>query len=220
MKKIAPMISVFVITALIAALGGAGTAQADVYDSYRELKARQDRNEDYRITSYNGPSATAVIAIHGGSIEIGTSQLAKDVAERAGTDLYTFEGIKDSRNRILHITSSRFDEPVAKSLVAKSKHTLSIHGCTGSRPVTYLGGLDKRLAAKIESRLEKAGFKVRRAPSHLNGTHPSNICNENASDQGVQLELSYALRKSFFKNGKTTDTFKRYSAAIASVLKD
>lgn len=219
MKKISHIIATLIITALIVTLGWTGTAQADVYDNYRQLKVRQDKNEDYRITSYNGPSSTAVIAIHGGSIESGTSQMAKAVAKRTGADYYTFEGIKNRNNNILHITSSNFDEPIGKALVAKSTKTLSIHGCAGSSKFTYVGGQDKKLAAKVEARLEAAGFRVRRAPGRLNGNHPSNIANENAVDKGVQLELSTSLRRSFFKNGQTTGTFDRYAAALASALK-
>lgn len=219
MKKISHIIAALIITALIGTLGWTGTAQADVYDSYRQLQARQDKNSDYRIISFNGPSSTAVIAIHGGSIESGTSQMAKEVAKLTGADYYSFEGLKKSNNFVLHITSSNFDEPIGKALVAKSTRTLSIHGCAGSGKFTYVGGRDKKLAAKVKARLQAAGFRVSQAPGRLNGDHPSNIANENAVGKGVQLELSSSLRRTFFKDGQTTSTFDRYAEALAAALK-
>lgn len=207
-----------IITVLIATLGGPATAQADVYKNYRQLSSKQDEGVDYRITSYDGPTSTAVIAVHGGGIEPGTSQMTRKVAQLTGADLYLFEGLKDSNNFKLHITSSRFNEPEAKALVAKSKKTLSIHGCRGSAKVTYVGGQDKKLAAKIKSELKKAGFKVGKAPGNLNGNHPSNICNENAIGKGAQIELSYAMRQSLFDNGKKNAAFHRYAAALAAAL--
>lgn len=214
MKKISLLLAVLVITILI----WPATAQADVYKNFKQLKANQDKNVDYRITYYNGPSSTAVIAIHGGQIEIGTSELAKEVAKLSGSDLYTFEGIKKSNNSVLHITSSRFDEPIGKALVAESDKTLSIHGCIRSYKITYVGGRDKQLAAKVKASLKKAGFKVGTAPGHLNGDSKYNICNENAINKGVQLEISTAQRKAFFNGGEKTKTFYRFAEALADAL--
>lgn len=214
MKNFSLLLAVIVAFTLV----WPGSAQADVYKSFQQLKARQDRNVDYRISYHNGPSSTLVMAIHGGSIEPGTSQLAKEVAKRSGADWYTFEGIKKGNNGILHITSSRFNEPIAKSLVAKSRKTLSIHGCTGSSKITYVGGRDKQLAAKVRSKLKAAGFRIGTASSHLNGNSKYNICNENKADKGVQLEISKAQRNAFFSGGTSTDTFHRYAAALAKAL--
>lgn len=194
------------------------TAQADVYKNFKQLKAHQDKNVDYKISYYDGPSSTAVIAIHGGQIEVGTSELAKEVAERTGSDWYSFEGIKESNNGILHITSSRFDEPIGKALVAKSKKTLSIHGCKRSSKITYVGGRDKQLVAKVKASLKKAGFKVGSGPDRLNGDSKYNICNENAVKKGVQLEISTAQRNAFFDGGKKTETFYRFAEALADAL--
>ncbi|MDN8848363.1 poly-gamma-glutamate hydrolase family protein, partial [Staphylococcus aureus] len=38
------------------------------------------------------------------------------------------------------------------------------------------------------------------SPSHLEGESSQNIANKNAKGAGVQLELTYALRQSFFNN--------------------
>lgn len=192
------------------------TAQADVYSSYKQLAAKQTRNQDYRITSKNVSSNIAVIAIHGGKIEIGTCKIAKSVAKIANTNLYTFEGIKSNNNSILHITSAKFNEPTAKKIVGNSSKTLSIHGCQGNSRVTYVGGLDKSLGTKIRAELKKAGFKVAIPPKGLTGTSPYNICNQNKSKKGVQLELTYNMRQALLKD---KDLYKKYVNALAGALK-
>ncbi|HZK43119.1 MAG TPA: poly-gamma-glutamate hydrolase family protein [Syntrophomonadaceae bacterium] len=215
MRKVFKVISTVLLTVLLIPLFWVGTAQADVYSNYRQLASKQTENKDYRITSYDGPSSTAVIAIHGGKIEIGTCQLAKSVAKKTNSDLYTFEGIKKSNNNILHITSSKFNEPIGKKLVAKSKKTLSIHGCQGSISVTYVGGLDKKLGSKVKAELKKAGFSAVNAPKRLAGTHPNNICNKNLSKKGVQIELTYKMRQSLLKDKKL---YSKYVNALCKAL--
>lgn len=214
MKKISFFLAILMITILICP----ATAQADVYKNFQQLKAHQDINVDYRISYYDGPSSTAVIAIHGGKIEKGTSELTKEVAKISGSDWYSFEGIKKGNNSVLHITSTRFDEPIGKDLVAKSKKTLSIHGCMRSNKITYVGGRDKQLVAKVKASLKKAGFRVGSGPDRLNGDSKYNICNENAINKGVQLEISTAQRKAFFSGGEKTKTFYRYAEALAEAL--
>jgi phage replication-related protein YjqB (UPF0714/DUF867 family) len=212
-KKITAM--AIILAVFLTPLFWTNTVQADVYSSYNSLAVKQDKGKDYKITSYNGPSKTAVIAIHGGGIEIGTCKIAKSVAELTGSDLYTFEGIKKSGNGILHITSTRFNEPIAKKLVAKSTQTLSIHGCTGSSRATLVGGRDKALADRVKAELKKDGFIIKTPKKNLSGSHPSNICNKNASKKGVQLELTYAMRKALLNN---KSLYNKYVNALARAL--
>lgn len=215
MNKILFAALILILTVLLNPFFETATAQADVYSSYNKLSAQQTKGQDYNITSYNGPSSTAVIAIHGGNIEKGTCNLAQSVAELTGSDLYTFQGIKSGKNNILHITSTKFDEPGAKILVAESKKTLSIHGCSGSGQTTYIGGLDKQLASRVKAELSNSGFKTAKPKSTLSGTSPSNICNKNASKKGVQLELTYAMRQALLKN---QSLYNKYINALASAL--
>lgn len=212
-KKI---LSVF-MTLLITVLGMgalAGTASADTYSSYNSLKAHKTINVDYKIVSRDTASSTAVIAIHGGTIEFETTQIADKVASKGGYDFYSFEGLKSGST--LHITATKFDEPIGRSLVAKSNKTLSVHGCTGSSQFTYIGGLDKTLAAKVKSALQAAGFKTATAPSSLGGTATANICNSNSVHKGVQLELSSGMRSQLQNNSKSFDL---YTTALATALK-
>ncbi len=216
LQRINRVLLTLLIVFIFIPLFPAGTAQADVYSSYKQLAAKQTRNQDYRITSKNASSNIAVIAIHGGKIEIGTCKIAKSVAKIINSNLYTFEGIKNKNNSILHITSARFDEPTARKIVGKSRKTLSIHGCRGSNRVTYVGGLDKNLGSKVRAELKKAGFKVAIPPRNLAGTSPKNICNKNQIKKGVQLELTYNMRQTLLNN-KTL--YNKYVKALGQALK-
>lgn len=195
----------------------------DYYDNYSQLAADKVNGVDYKIDTQDTASNIVVIAIHGGGIEPGTTELAKEVAGNE-YDYYSFAGIMKSGNSILHITSSNFDEPIARSLVMKSQETISIHGFSSSEKITYVGGLDTNLVKKVKESLTSAGFTVADAPSYLAGSNPVNICNSNSIKAGVQIELSTALRASFFKDltssGRkvTTTEFTKYANALISAL--
>ena len=212
-KKIKVVFMSFLVTVMsLATL--VGPASADTYANYNALKAHKTINVDYRIESNDTVSSTAVIAIHGGTIESETTQIASAVASKGGYDFYSFEGIKSGST--LHITSTAFNEPIARALVAKSNKTLSIHGCTGTSLVTNLGGLDKTTGQKVKVALQAAGFKVINAPSSLAGTASANICNSNTIHKGVQLELTKSMRNQLASNSKAFDL---YTTALATALK-
>jgi len=205
-----------VMVALLIIFTGTSTLQAkDILMSFQQLQSRYNENIDFCIGSINRDSSTLVMAIHGGSIEIGTSQIARSVAEILQCDLYLFEGIRDCNNNILHITSTNFNEPKAQKLVEKSNLTLSIHGCRGSNEVTYIGGLDSKTGNKIVRHLKAAGFKVEDAPARLGGKQIDNICNQNSINKGVQLELTYAMRKTLLNE---TKSFEKYTEALAAAM--
>src|SRR5882724_11484201 len=90
----------------------------------------------------------------GGGIEPGTSELAEAIAG-ADMSFYAFEGLKKKGNGILHITSSRFDEPKAVFLVNASPRVVALHGELDCRDqVVFLGGLDRGLGKHIQAVLE------------------------------------------------------------------
>lgn len=196
---------------------------ADLYSNFQELSAAKVEGTDYKISSRKNSSNLAIIAIHGGGIEPGTTELADSIAG-SSYSYYSFQGIMSSNNSILHITSTNFDEPIAISLVQSKSRTLSIHGFSGSSKLTYVGGLDKTMIANITNSLQNAGFAVAAAPSNLGGTSTSNIVNKNSRNAGVQIELSTALRASFFSSltssGRNTKTaeFYKYTKAITEGL--
>jgi len=185
-----------------------GSASADTYPSTTSLEAHKKLGVDYRILQTFTSSNSIVISIHGGNIEHGTSQIAQAVAAQGGFDYYGFIGLKGTG---LHVTSTHFNDSCALSMVRASNKTLSIHGCTGSNQVTYLGGLDKAFMAQVKTQLVNAGFTVKNPPSSLGGSGTANICNRNSKGKGVQLELTSGLRNHLMSN--KTD-FNRYVTAL------
>jgi phage replication-related protein YjqB (UPF0714/DUF867 family) len=167
----------------------------DKYACFAELQAQERLNEDYSVHVCERPSATAlIIAPHGGSIEIGTSELATLIAGEEYS-LFTFDGHKPrGRNRDLHITSHNFDHPDCVSLAARHSVVLAVHGCKGESSQIFVGGLDEDLTALLTERLNAADFPATSAGHKYPGRNRRNICNRGARGQGAQLELTLDLR--------------------------
>ena len=199
------------------------TENGGSYEDYSELAEARAEGIDYEIISRETDSGLAVIAIHGGSIEPGTSELADAIAGD-DYDFYTFYGMMDSDNLSLRITSTNFDEPIARNLVQESDRTLSIHGFAGSSELTYIGGRDKELVTQLKNGLTAAGFEVADAPLKLAATDDLNICNNNTRKAGAQIEISSSQRLKLFKSldeaGRetTTSAFEAYTTAIETSL--
>jgi phage replication-related protein YjqB (UPF0714/DUF867 family) len=133
-----------------------------------------------------------IIAPHGGGIEPGTSELATTVAAEE-YNLYCFEGLRKSSNRDLHVTSHRFDDPLALSLAARSAIVVGIHGCKGANAV-FVGGLDTKLVACLTEALVAAGYPACSQGHAFPAVHPQNICNRGSRGAGAQLELTVEFR--------------------------
>ena len=166
----------------------------DKYTSFAELARAEASGTDYRISAVERPeSPVVVVAPHGGSIEVGTSELAALIA---GDDhsLFAFEGLKPyGRNRDLHITSHRFDHPECVALVGRCAVALGVHGCIGESQI-YLGGLDGELVARLAGRLALAGFRVSAEGHRYLGRNPLTICNRGRLGRGAQIEVTKDLR--------------------------
>jgi phage replication-related protein YjqB (UPF0714/DUF867 family) len=67
------------------------------YASYCALQVNETLGVDYRIRVRRGCSGIAVMAIHGGGIEPGTTEIAEAVAGDRHT-FYTFSGLKPEGN--------------------------------------------------------------------------------------------------------------------------
>lgn len=172
----------------------------DTYPNFDSLAKTEKEDVDFRVRLFPRERASLVIiAPHGGAIEPGTSEIALGVA---GNDYSCalFEGTKPKNNAILHITSGNFDEPRFSDLVAAHRQTLAIHGEKNAKEmIVYIGGRDLKMGAQIRASLERHGYAVAPHPSaSLQGTDPNNICNRNVSKSGIQLELTEALRRTFF----------------------
>ncbi|WP_338932641.1 poly-gamma-glutamate hydrolase family protein [Streptomyces netropsis] len=201
----------------------------DQYPNWAALEAAETYGTDYRLDVRPTPSRVSHIAIHGGGIEVGTTELASAVASATGGQFYSMVALKAANNSTLHITSTHYDEPQALALQGRVSYTVSYHGLSGTTPVTHLGGADAEYMARIGRALEGAGFAVEYGTAEdVNGDDPDNIANRNARSAGVQLEITRAQREAFFPNGDTSRTmresgqrtpeFYRYVEAVRSVV--
>ncbi len=172
---------------------------------------------DFEIEVKETDSDVTVVAIHGGKIEKGTTELAYALAFHNNYNYYSFLGLKRTSNFSLHISSDEFAELYALEMVSKSKVTLSIHGCDGAEEFTYIGGRDAELANRIKESLTKHGFTVKKdTPRELEGISPYNIVNRNIDERGVQLEISEGLRTKFLSTDK--DILQSYVLAISEAV--
>ncbi len=196
----------------------------DRYSNFGHLKTFEVEGVDFRIRWRAGDSGIAVLSIHGGDIEPGTSQIADAIA---GDDhsFYALEGIKTAGNRALHITSTAFDEPTALEIVCFSEIIISIHGCAAIVPVVHIGGRDFELRERIQSRLSAAGFHAACcADPHFEGVNQANICNLCGRGMGVQMEISRGLRVQMFRDltpaGRNypTDVFHSFVQMIRNAI--
>ncbi|WP_173917249.1 poly-gamma-glutamate hydrolase family protein [Halobacillus sp. Marseille-Q1614] len=231
---VAVVASVLVILSLYEEITAAITddCSGNRFCSFYELREVYEEGEDWEIEkSSAGNERWLVSAIHGGGIEEATSTLAEAIAG-SSYPFYSFKGrLKSNNFSNLHITSTRFDEPEALEMVANAEYHISIHGSAGDEPKTMIGGLDKDMKEIVSRHLEENGFEVAVTPEHLNGDHPDNFTNKTKTERGVQLEITRAQRKAFFKNGdisfssrnnssNQTEEFKIYVEAIQSSMKE
>lgn len=197
----------------------------DTYRSFGQLAAHERRGTDFRVRSRLRKRAVAIVAPHGGSIEPGTSEIAKAIAG-IEFSFYAFEGLKARNNGRLHLTSSRFDEPTCLAMLAFADQVITVHGEGTKRRVVFLGGRDKVCLDRIRKALRRRGFCVERHQSvRLQGVSNLNICNRGKSRAGVQIELSQGLRRAFFhslsREGRFRPPkkgFREFVAAIREVM--
>jgi phage replication-related protein YjqB (UPF0714/DUF867 family) len=157
------------------------------------------------------------MAPHGGWIEPFTAELARAVA---GNDMsfYAFQGLKDQGNSRLHLTSHRFDEPLAIQAVSSASWVLAIHGERSSdESFVMVGGLWEGFRERMVATFDAAGIRVEEPRDGLGGVNPENICNRGASGTGGQLELSEGLRKTLRGNPAT---LQRFVEMVRGVLAD
>ena len=167
----------------------------DKYSCYKELAAAEVFGKDFTyIARPRDGSTVAVIAPHGGGIEPRTAEIAEAIA---GSDFsyYCFKGLKRNGNKVLHITSHKFDEPNGLKFVASHKYVVAVHGCTEEGQRCLLGGLDLTLIQDFEKALNAMGILAEMRGHDYPGKDQNNICNRGATGAGVQFELSMPFRK-------------------------
>jgi len=195
----------------------------DKYSNFAELAVAESAGVDYQIRVENRGTPVAIIAPHGGRIEPGTLEVAATIAGDA-LSFYAFEALRAAGKRgSLHITSARFDEPLALALVGEAQKAIAIHGrANGGNPLTVgVGGLDTTLRDKIAAALTIAGFAtVVVIKGGLAGRDPSNICNRGVTGAGVQLELPRALRRQLTTEPATLRAFSNAVRGAAAANED
>ena len=177
---------------------------------------------------------TVILAVHGGVIEPGCSELCLAVAgyhpatmavtppEGPGYDFWMFEGLRPVDNDTLHVTSIHCDDPVAEVLCAGTPGALALHGCTPARaglpngtPAVLVGGLDAELKDRLLIAYADAGVPAVDAAGRpgLDGSDPCNIVNRTFAGRGAQLELTTPLRAAMF--GINTATQRKHTTTAA-----
>jgi phage replication-related protein YjqB (UPF0714/DUF867 family) len=209
----------------------------DKYDSMTDLYAdlankegetygkRWRRHEWSQILeeqrSDNAETQTIVMAVHGGGIEPGTSEIALAVAgyhpatlmpasDGQGIhDFWIFEGLLSKDNEDLHVKSIHYNEPIATELVQNARRCISLHGCSdtnakvsGMHPVgiIQIGGLDFELRDIVLKELDDAGIPAEiTTDDDLKGEETENIGNKTQIGGCVQLEMGKIYRASLFE---------------------
>lgn len=179
----------------------------DEYSNFCELSRSEKEGADYRIEYRDRGSRILVMAIHGGKIEPGTTEIAHLIAG-ADYSFYSFMGIKSRGNKNLHIASQLFDEPCGKALAGSAEIAVSIHGHNDFQSeFAMLGGLHEEIIRALNADLIKAGYDVRFPNSGLAGVSAGNICNQCRGGKGVQIEISRKLRERFMDQPASAHAF-------------
>ena len=214
-------------------------------EDYGRRYKRHERFDDDLVQQVD-PVKTAIIAPHGGGIEPGTSELCLAVAgyhpatlevtPPGGVtyDYWMFEGLRPGDNDELHVTSTRCDDGVARSLCGGALNALTLHGCTTTaaqqpegKEIVLVGGRNQALkqylleAFAVEQVEAVDALPVRA----LNGDDADNIVNRTLLGMGGHLELTTPLRLAMFevntradRKNTTTPVFWAFVAACRAAL--
>jgi phage replication-related protein YjqB (UPF0714/DUF867 family) len=198
---------------------------AEAYRSFDEILENEREGRDFSRIIVERYSPFAVVALHGGGIEPGTTELAQAIA---GNDysLYCFESLKTSGNELMHIPSHDFDDPLCLDLISTAQVVISIHGCSGEGKgaSVFVGGRHEQLRARLSDSLHKAGFLVAPGAGRYLGQHRDNVCNLGQAGTGIQLEISLGVRRKMFAGMRRQDrkitqpAFDQFVQAIRLVL--
>ena len=180
---------------------------------------------DFHVSSRDADrSRPLVLAIHGGTIEDGTSQLAAMIVGELGWDWYVFraEPTSDTCERAswMHVTSTRFNSANARRLALAHPAAVSLHGYSEKNPAragwpqdrwfVCVGGDHAAARAAFIAHLNDPPFsidgrQVRAVDATGAGSSTGAICGglggtgatniaNLPADGGLQLELPRRLR--------------------------
>ena len=188
---------------------------APAYRNFSELKSQEVEGKDYQISARLRDERVLVMAPHGGKIEPTTSMIAEAIAGE-NYSYYSFEGINEEGNGVLHIESHLFDEPRGLQAAQKADIVITVHGQLDHKEgFIMVGGLHVDLRSEVRRRLEAAGFQTRTPPEGLQGIDPENICNQGKLKGGVQLEVSRKERD-LLKTDK--ERLERLASAVRKAI--
>jgi len=143
-----------------------------------------------------------VFAIHGGGIEIGTEQIARNIAKRTNCSVYIFSGRKKTGNNNLRISSIEFaslNHPLFSNILSHIEKIVAIHGHNQNKKDIHIGGRNVDLKSKIAEALKKRLPEyhvitfLHEIPDLMKGIDPNNFVNL-PQERGMQIELPQALR--------------------------
>lgn len=200
----------------------------DFYPDLETLKKSLAHGRHFQITVLDRGAPVTVVSPHGGFIEPGSSHLAKAVAAEE-LNFYDFQGLRRKRAKELHVTSTRFRDPLLSVLLERSRMAISIHsmGPVGAGEI-WVGGLNNEAKARVCAELTRQGFQARSDTPRYRGEHPSNFVNL-AAEKGVQIELSQDVMDTLFAkphraftpgvaNPRRTERFDKFVLAIRIAL--
>lgn len=200
----------------------------DKYHSLAALKAALKENVDYRVALFKRKSWATIMSPHGGFIEPGTSALAKAVAADI-YNLYDFQGLRKEAGQDLHVTATRFRDPLLTPVLRRSCVAVSFHSMGPSgQAIVWLGGRNRLLKDLVLQKLREKSFAVNPDSPRYRGESPKNLVNL-ACHEGVQLELSDELIAELFPDGgfsleseevRTSACFDEFVKAINLALAD
>ena len=186
---------------------------ADTYPNFATLAQHERAGIDYAVLVRREEPAFAIVAPHGGGIEPGTSEIADAIAVQKWS-FYSFEGLKPSGNRVLHITSTRFDEPLCLVLLGDTNRVVTIHGeeSDDDGEGVFVGGMDVELGTSMGALLKAQGFNVRntsgsqaagpRPEKHLQSRHGR----ERGPAGALTLGARDAVRVAHTRGAQASDT--------------
>ena len=192
----------------------------DYYRSMTDLLKGTQEGKDWTKESTNRHSNVLIFAPHGGNIEKGTTELTKAIANKGNYDYYAFNGTRNKNNSQLHVTSTNYNDPDLINRNYNKDVSISVHGAGQSqgKNTVLIGGRDEKLIQLISKELSTFKFNVQRSLGHLAGIDTNNVVNYNKKGQGVQLELTPDLRKSFFSNGDDSSKARKNEKNWSSTM--
>jgi len=159
---------------------------------FSDLVLRYERGVDYELTVRDRNAGATILALHGGTIEPLTAELAELVA---GDDwnLYAIRGLRAGTGAELRLPTLRLREFRCDALLDRSELALALDGCDAG-DAALVGGRSERLVQALLDHLQAAGLPA----SETNKPEVERLalqCYNRAKHGGAQLSLPQELRR-------------------------